>query len=105
MTSENIYTPIKPTYLYIKQHSVTGVKYFGKTTQKDPYNYHGSGVGWTDHIKLYGTQYIETIWVSKLYYYRENIREFAIQFSIDNNIIESQIWANRTIETGIGGKA
>jgi hypothetical protein len=23
------------TYLYIKQHSITGLKYFGKTTKKD----------------------------------------------------------------------
>ena len=36
----NIYSNIpspefKPTWLYIKQHNTTGLKYFGKTT-KDP---------------------------------------------------------------------
>lgn len=27
----------KPTYLYIKQHAVTGKCYFGKTTNPDPF--------------------------------------------------------------------
>lgn len=31
-----------PTYLYVKQHTITGLKYFGKTI-KDPYVYPGSG--------------------------------------------------------------
>ena len=35
---------MKPTYLYIKQHSVTKLKYFGKTTKKDPVKYLGSGI-------------------------------------------------------------
>ena len=36
-----------PTYLYIKQHSVTGKLYFGKTSKPYPYveNYLGSGKG------------------------------------------------------------
>ena len=32
----------QPTWLYVKQHPVTGLKYFGKTTQ-NPYRYKGSG--------------------------------------------------------------
>ena len=56
MTSTNIYTPILfaqkdadifPTYLYIKQHSVTKLKYFGKTNSEDPIKYSGSGKYWT----------------------------------------------------------
>jgi len=35
----------KPSYLYIKKHNETGLKYFGKTTQ-DPYTYQGSGTDW-----------------------------------------------------------
>jgi hypothetical protein len=32
--------PFKPTWLYIKQHTVTGLKYFGKTT-RNPEKYKG----------------------------------------------------------------
>ena len=32
-------TTIPPTYLYIKEHSITGLKYFGKTTAKNPLKY------------------------------------------------------------------
>jgi hypothetical protein len=42
----------KPTFLYIKTHSVTGLKYFGKTT-KDPFRYKGSGVYWVRHLKVH----------------------------------------------------
>ena len=28
----------KPTYLYVKTHNKTGLKYFGKTTTPDPNN-------------------------------------------------------------------
>lgn len=31
-------TEFLPTYLYIKTHNQTGLKYFGKTT-KDPFKY------------------------------------------------------------------
>ena len=37
---------MKPTYLYVKQHNKTGLKYFGKTTKKDPLKYKGSGLYW-----------------------------------------------------------
>ena len=30
-------------YLYVKQHSITGLKYFGRTTQANPYKYKGYG--------------------------------------------------------------
>jgi len=59
-----IYTEIPPTYLYIKKHSITGLKYFGKTTESDPYKYLGSGTYWKKHYKKHGKEFIETIWVS-----------------------------------------
>ena len=43
----------KPTYLYIKTHNITGLKYFGKTTG-DPYTYFGSGTKWLNHLNVYG---------------------------------------------------
>jgi hypothetical protein len=40
----------KPTTLYVKTHNITGLKYFGKTTN-DPFKYKGSGKYWLDHLK------------------------------------------------------
>ena len=37
-------------YLYLKQHNITGLKYFGKTEQ-NPYKYKGSGIYWLRHLK------------------------------------------------------
>ena len=101
MTSTSIYTPIKPTYLYIKQHSITGLKYFGKTTQ-NPYTYPGSGTYWKKHIKTHGKKHIETIWVSEPYT-DTSIVEIALHFSKENNIVNSKKWANLIFENGLDG--
>ena len=85
-TSMTIYTPITPTYLYIKQHSVTGLKYFGKTT-KDPYTYNGSGKHWSRHIKKHGKEHILTLWVSELFQ-DTSIVDQALQLSEENNVVE-----------------
>ena len=102
MTSTTIYTPIIPTYLYIKQHSVTGLKYFGKTTRPDPYKYLGSGVRWIRHINKHDKQFVDTLWVSDLYY-DTSISEHALHFSHENNIVESIEWANLKPENGLDG--
>jgi hypothetical protein len=102
MTSTTIYTPILPTYLYIKKHSVTGLKYFGKTTKSDPYKYKGSGVRWTHHIRKHGKEHIVTLWVSEPYY-DTSIIEHALHFSAENNITESNEWANLIPENGLNG--
>ena len=101
-TSMTIYTPIQPTYLYIKQHSITGLKYFGKTTRKDPYTYNGSGTHWTRHIKIHGKEHVVTLWVSELYQ-DTSISDYALQFSIENDIVESKEWANLKPENGLDG--
>ena len=102
MTSTSIYQPLKaPTYLYIKQHSITKLKYFGKTV-KDPYQYNGSGVYWQSHVKKHGVKFIETIWVSEPYL-DTSISEIALHFSIENNIIGSDSWANLILENGLDG--
>lgn len=101
MTSNTIYHKITRTYLYIKQHRITGMKYFGKTT-KDPYTYNGSGKLWIRHIKKHGKENIETIWISEPYY-DTSIIETAIEFSIENNIVESKEWANLQYENGMDG--
>lgn len=100
MTSKTIYT-IAPTYLYIKQHSVTGLKYFGKTIQ-DPYKYLGSGTRWTNHIKKHGKQFVETIWLSEPYT-DTSITEVALLISEHWDIVNSNEWANIRVEDGLSG--
>lgn len=92
----------KPTFLYIKQHSVTGLLYFGKTSKGDPVKYKGSGTYWKRHIKQHGVKFVETIWYC-LFLDAESIKEFELSFSINNNIVEDTRWANLVEETGIGG--
>jgi hypothetical protein len=87
----------KPTYLYIKQHSITGKLYFGKTV-KDPLKYRGSGVHWTHHIAKHG-KHIDTIWFC-LYTDKEVLNEAAVSFSNLWNIVESKDWLNMVIEDG-----
>jgi hypothetical protein len=102
MTSTNIYKEIKPTYLCIKQHSITKKKYFCKTTKPDPIKYLGSGTYWNDHINKHGKQFVETIWLSDLYT-DTSISEHALHFSAENNIVESDAWANLKPENGLDG--
>lgn len=98
MTNKTIY----PTFLYVKQHAVTGLKYFGKTI-KDPHKYSGSGTRWVRHIKKHGREHVKTIWVSEPYTDSAAIQEFALQFSKENNIVESTDWANLMEENGLDG--
>lgn len=88
----------KPTWLYVKQHSITGLKYFGKTTSKDPYRYTGSGQYWLNHLKIHGKD-ITTVWC-QLFLDKSELIEYAKDFSIKNNIVESKEWANLIPETG-----
>jgi hypothetical protein len=93
---------IPPTVLYIKQHSVTRLKYFGKTT-RDPYKYNGSGKHWVPHIKKHGRKHIITTNVFGPFTNSIAISEFALSFSRDNNIVESKDWANIKPENGLDG--
>lgn len=91
-----------PTYLYIKRHKLTGLKYFGKTTSDDPISYTGSGTYWLSHINKHGRKEIETLW-TKLFEDEHELMEYALRFSIENKIVESDEWANLTLETGVDG--
>ena len=93
---------IPPTVLYILQHSVTKLKYFGKTTQ-DIRKYKGSGVYWTDHIKKHGKKHVVTRYVSKPYTDSDTISKRALVFSIRHNIAESKDWGNIKPENGLDG--
>ncbi len=104
MPSNDIYMPetIRPTRLYIKQHSITGLKYFGKTI-RDPYTYLGSGTRWKNHIKKHGIKFVDTLWVSEPYTDAKLIKEIALKFSTENDIINSAEWANLKFEDGLEG--
>lgn len=60
----------KPTYLYIKTHQITGLKYFGKTIN-NPYRYYGSGIYWLRHLKEHGYK-IDTEVLGLFYEQQEN---------------------------------
>ena len=88
-------------YLYVETHRVTGLRYFGKTTRKNPHSYKGSGIHWKRHIAKHGYD-CETVIVGAF----ENADEataFALQFSKEHNIVESEAWANMIPENAIDG--
>jgi hypothetical protein len=93
----------KPTRLMVKRHTITGLRYFCKTTRANYLKYNGSGVRWTAHIKKYGTQQVITEWVSELFYDPDDLKEFALFFSELFNIVESNDWANLKNEDGLEG--
>ena len=95
----DIYFP--PTYLYIKKHNKTGLKYFGRTTRNDPVAYQGSGNYWGRHLKKHGND-VSTMWYH-LYDDKEIIKEEALAFSSSHNIVDSKEWANLMPEDGING--
>lgn len=88
-------------YLYIKRHRKTGLKYFGKTI-RDPYKYNGSGIHWLNHCKKHGFD-IDTIDVFE-FDNQEECTKFALEFSKNNCIVESDEWANHVVEDGLGGR-
>lgn len=99
---------MKPTYLYIKQHSITKKLYFGMTTKfhKDMLKYKGSGDYWNDHLKNHGKEHVETLWYS-LFTEKEEIVKFALGCSDQWDIVkskdefENKIWANEIPENGL----
>ena len=92
----------KPTYLMIKQHEITGLKYLCKTIGKDPIKYKGSGTHWKSHIKKYGTKFVKTLWY-KLYADIDELRNVAIALSDMYDVVDSSEWANLKPENGLDG--
>jgi hypothetical protein len=88
-------------YLYVKTHNVTGLKYFGKTTKKDPHKYTGSGTYWKRHLRKHGFDYITEIVAT---FQDETLcKQFALKFSTENDIVNSIAWANLQEENGLDG--
>jgi len=91
-----------PTYLYIKQHSITGLKYFDKTTEKDPVKYTGSGTHLSRHTKKHSRKHVVTLWYC-LFYEKEELTKFSLMCSEMWDIVQSEEWANEMIEDGLNG--
>ena len=89
----------KPARLYIKQCPKTGLKYFGMSIRKDIERYKGSGSVWRKHLKEHKVTPIH-VWNSD-WFYDYSIKEYALNFSRENNIDKSELWANTVYETGI----
>ncbi len=94
---------MKQTKLYIKTHNVTGLKYFGKTIKSDAESYSGSGTYWKRHLKKHGTD-LKTEIVFKSSNIND-ITKFAINFSEENDIVNSKKWANLIVENGLDGSS
>jgi hypothetical protein len=93
----------KPTILMIKQHSITGLKYFHKTTKLNKINtYSGSGKYWLRHLEKHGNSWVN-LWVSEVFYDADLCQEFALLFSELHEIDVSPDWANLIPENGING--
>ena len=90
-------------YLYLKQHRITGLKYFGRTTSRNPFKYKGSGTRWGYHCNKHGWEHVITLDVWGFDSQAE-CTEFAIRYSLTNNIVESCDYANLEIEDGKNGK-
>jgi hypothetical protein len=96
-----------PTYLYVKTHNTTGLKYFGKTTKSNPHTYKGSGDYWLKHLKIHGKD-ISTEIIG-FFEDKDECVATALKFSEDNNIVNAlnedgkKIWANQIIENGLDG--
>jgi len=93
-----------PTFLYIKQHAVTGKLYFGKTCKShdEMLAYLGSGLHWNRHLAKHGAEHVTTPWYC-LFTDKDDCVSFATGFSIQENIVESKDWANLMIENGLDG--
>lgn len=95
-----------PTYLYIKQHTITGKLYFGKTQETDVINYPGSGKYWKRHITKHGKEYVDTVWYC-LFNNIEDIIEMSLMicemYNIGWNYPFDDNWLNLIPENGIDG--
>lgn len=94
--------PFVPTALLVMEHNITGLKYFCKTTLTNRvHRYKGSGIAWLKHLREHG--FNVKVGVLGFYVDEKRCLDAAKKFSEDNNIVESNEWANSVIETGRNG--
>ena len=84
----------------MKTHTITGLKYLGKTTSKDPHKYSGSGKYWKRHLKKHGNLY--TTEILKECQHPALVKFWGQYYSDLWNVVESDEWANLVPEEGQG---
>jgi hypothetical protein len=87
-------------YLYVKTHNNTGLKYLGKT-KRDPFQYLGSGVHWTRHLRKYGNDV--TTEILKECHSNDELKYWGLYYSELWNVVGDDSWANLKPECGDGG--
>ena len=90
--------------LYVKEHNVTGMKYFGKhkVCSTSISEYPGSGTDWTEHLLEHGddvTTHSVGIWDET----DPELTYAAKSISSHFDIVNSKEWANMKIEDGHEG--
>ena len=91
-----------PTALLIVTHNITGMKYFCKTIRLGRLkSYKGSGIAWRRHLAEHGSDV--TVEVLGIYDDEQECLEKAKAFSIENDIVASDNWANLVEELGKNG--
>jgi hypothetical protein len=91
-------------YLLIKEHLDTGLKYLCKHVAfsfSECEKYKGSGTYWKRHLKKHGNNVKTTC-----LFFTENEKEFrkiAKKYSLEYDIVNSNLWANLCNEEGQGG--
>lgn len=88
-------------YLYVKTHNVTGLKYLGQTTSKDPHKYPGSGKYWKLHLKKHGLNFSTEI--LRECSSKEEVQHWGQYYSNLWDVVNDPSWANLKPEIGDGG--
>jgi hypothetical protein len=93
---------MKQYYIYVKQ-SPSGLLYLGRTSQKDPNKYIGSGKRWLSHLSAnkYAAKDIKT-WILDKVQTQQELKDLGRYYSALFNVTKSDLWANLKDEEGEG---
>jgi hypothetical protein len=95
---------MKTLYLYIKESQLV-LKYLGKT-ERNVYEYPGSGIYWKRHLKAHNFKSKDIKTTILLETKNKNeLKKAGIYYSELYNIVNSKEWANLKPENGDGGGA
>jgi hypothetical protein len=86
--------------LYVKTHTITGLKYLGQTSKIDPHKYTGSGKYWLRHLQKHGKNWTTEILAESDS--KQTINDLGIYYSNLWHVVESNEWANLKPESGDG---
>lgn len=90
---------MRTQYLYLKIHNKTGLKYLGKT-YKNPFKYRGSGIRWTNHLRVHGNDV--TTEILKECNSKEELIHWGVYYSNLWDVVNNNQFANLQKETGDG---